>query len=173
MSTTYFIRRATLADVVAITAIYNQTVGIAHANFEPVSVESRRQWFLEHGEHRPIFVLVDNEQVVAWLSLSDYLPRPAYHLSVEISLYVDKAYVGKGLGSQLLAYGLDWAKNNGIVNVIALIFAHNTASIRLFYKHQFSQWGILPKVCLSQGVLADVVILGKRVGAIDGADEAH
>lgn len=163
MTSSYLIRLATLSDIVAITDIYNQTVGIAHANFEPVSVESRQAWFLEHGDSRPIFVLTDNDKVVAWLSLSDYLPRPAYHLSVEVSLYVDKAYTGQGLGSHLLEYGLDWAKNHGIVNVIALIFGHNVASIHLFHKHGFDHWGRLPEVCLSQGKLADVVILGKRM----------
>lgn len=164
MTFSYSIRLATLSDIVAITDIYNQTVGVAHANFEPVSVASRQAWFLEHGDNRPIFVLTDHDQVVAWLSLSDYLPRPAYHLSVEVSLYVDKAYTGQGLGSRLLSHALDWAKNQGIVNVIALIFGHNQASIHLFNKHGFDQWGKLPEVCLSQGKLADVVILGKRVG---------
>lgn len=159
------IRRATLDDIFAITEIYNQTVGVAHANFEPVSVASRQAWFCEHGEHRPIFVMTDdNDKVLAWLSLSDYLPRPAYHLSVEVSLYVDRKHTGKGLGAKLLSYGCVWAKDNGIINVIALIFGHNIPSISLFQKQGFEQWGVLPKVCLSQGRLADVVILGKKVG---------
>lgn len=159
----YDVSLATLADLVQITNIYNQGTGTANANFEPVSLENRQAWFLSHGDTRPIVVVKDGEQVVGFASLSDLYDRPAYMYSTEISIYVDDAYHGKGLGAFLLAEMMERAKSLGIANVVALIFGHNTPSLALFAKFGFETWGILPKVCLSKGVMSDVVILGKAV----------
>ena len=51
----------------------------------------------------------------------------------------------------------------GIKNIIAVIFGHNHASIRLFHTFGFQEWGRLPQVCDLETMLADVVILGKRI----------
>lgn len=162
----YHIRRATIDDVPAITDIYNQTVGVAHANFEPVSLDAKIWWFNEHGANRPIFVLSDQEGVIlAWLSLSDYSPRPAYYPTSEVSLYVHEHHKGKGLGAALLEHACECAYRCDIKNLVALIFAHNKPSLALFEKYGFVPWGCLPKVCLSEGKLCDVLILGKTIHA--------
>ena len=67
------IRDATEADFPAIVAIYNASVPgrTATADTEPVSIESRRDWFRDHDpEKRPLWVAVDNEIIVGWLSFS-------------------------------------------------------------------------------------------------------
>ena len=51
----------------------------------------------------------------------------------------------------------------GTKNVLAVIFAHNGASIALFQSQGFVEWGRLPQVCDLQTRLADIVILGKAV----------
>lgn len=159
----YGVSPATLADLEQITNIYNQGTGTANANFEPVSLENRQAWFLSHGDTRPIVVVKDGERVVGFASLSDLYDRPAYMYSTEISIYVDGAYHGKGLGAFLLAEMMERARVLGIANVVALIFGHNTPSLALFAKFGFETWGVLPKVCLSEGVMSDVVILGWAV----------
>ena len=57
------------------------------------------------------------------------------------------------------------APSLGINNIIALIFAHNQPSLRLFNKLGFTQWGYLPQVCDMDGFFADVVMLGITVNA--------
>ena len=67
------IRDATEADLPAIVAIYNASVPgrTATADTEPVSIESRRDWFRDHDpEKRPLWVAVDNEIIVGWLSFN-------------------------------------------------------------------------------------------------------
>lgn len=156
----YVLRVATADDLPAIVAIYNQTVGVANADFHPVHVEDRQGWFLAHGDHRPILVIQRGAQVVAWASLSNLYDRPAYAPSTEISVYVDKAHYGQGLAKTLVLALLERAHGLDIKNVVALIFAHNTASLRLFYGVGFMQWGTLPAIAWSGGGLADVVMLG-------------
>ena len=52
-----------------------------------------------------------------------------------------------------------------IENVLAVIFAHNSASLALFQAQGFAEWGRLPQVCDLQTRRADIVILGKRLAA--------
>lgn len=162
----YVISEATQADLPAIVAIYNSTITTRQstADLVPVSVEARQPWFDAHGGSRPLFVLKDADQeVLAWGSYSDYYPRQAYHISAEISIYVRQDVRGVGVGKVILRYMLERAPSLGIQNVLAVIFGHNYASIRLFHSFGFEEWGRLPQVCDLQGSLADIVILGKKV----------
>lgn len=161
------IRLAKQTDLVEIVAIYNTTIAsrMVTADLNPVSLSERQQWFDNHlmDEQRPIFVCEQNEVVVAWGSLGDYYPREAYRISAEISIYVHAQYRGQGIGGILLEYMLQQAIKMKICNVLAIVFAHNLPSLRLFNAYGFSQWGRLPKVCDLDGELADVLILGKNI----------
>ena len=85
------IRDATEADLSAIVEIYNAAIPgrQATADTEPVSVESRGDWFREHHlERRPLWVAVDDGAILGWLSFQSFYGRPAYRATAEISVYV-------------------------------------------------------------------------------------
>lgn len=163
------IRRATIDDLPQIVAIFNETVAqkSAHASLEPASVQSRQAWFLAHHDRRPIFVLCDAQDIVGWASFSDFYRLPAYHISAEISLYIAKSHHGRGLGAYLLEFMLKQAGDLGIYTVLALVFSHNTPSLKLFERFGFRSFGVLEKVCDMQDFLADTVILGKHLDLPD------
>jgi L-amino acid N-acyltransferase YncA len=164
MSLSY--RDATLDDLTAIVAIYNSTVPsrLVTADLEPVSVESRLAWFHAHGpEKRPLWVVEDGDRIIAWLSFSDFYGRPAYLRTAEVSIYLDEAARGKGLGKQLLAEALSAAPGLGIHTVLGFIFGHNEASLRLFRGFGFGEWGALPRVAVLDGIERDLLILGRRI----------
>ncbi len=162
------IRHAKPQDLAAIVAIYNSTINSRQvtADLHPVSIAERETWFHTHfnDAQRPIFVLESAmQEVLAWGSFSDYYTRPAYHISVEISLYVHESMRGQGIGQILLAEMLERAPALGIRNVVGVIFGHNQASIALFQSMGFVEWGRLPEMCELDGQLADVVLLGKKI----------
>ncbi|WP_373778541.1 N-acetyltransferase family protein [Glaesserella sp.] len=162
----FYLQPAVQDDLAEIVAIYNSTVASRRitADLAPVTVESRQAWFDAHKENRPIYVLKNSQnEVIAWGSFSDYYSRDAYRISAEISVYIKNGYRGMGIGNVLVSYMLEKAPSLGIQNVIALIFAHNEPSIKLFGKLGFRHWGTLPEVCDLGGYLADVVILGKKL----------
>lgn len=166
MNPPYTLRPAQADDLPAIVAIYNSTIASrrATADLQPVTVAERRAWFDTHGNKRPLYVVEnDVQQVVAWGSFSDYYPRAAYRICAEISLYIDPQYRGAGLGRQLLDAMTARAPALGIQRLVAVIFAHNTPSVRLFERAGFEHWGRLPQVCDLDGQLADIVLLGKKV----------
>lgn len=157
----YIFRQANIDDIALITDLYNQGIKIANADLHPVSVDSRKRWFLAHDDTRPIMGLYDDNRLIAWASLSNLYDRPAYYISVEISIYIDKAYQGQGIGTGLLSQMLIVARQIGIMNVTALIYKDNHASMALFGKAGFEVWGRLPLICEVDGVYKDVMILGK------------
>jgi phosphinothricin acetyltransferase len=166
-------RDATLDDLPEIVAIYNSTIASREvtADLTPVTVESRLPWFHAHGpSKRPLWV-VENEaalggakRIAAWLSFSDFYGRPAYARTAEISIYLDENARGRGLGTQLVTAALDAAPALGIDTLLGFVFGHNAASLALFRRSGFEDWGRLPRVAVLDGVERDLVILGRRVG---------
>ena len=159
------IERANLSDLEAITQIYNDYIleRSATADIRPVSTKEREPWFNAHGGSRPIFIYKENDEILGYCSLSDFNPKIAYDISVEISIYVAKKALKRGIGKQLLAHSLNEARGLNLKNVIALIFSKNEASLGLFLKFGFEKWGELPGVCLMDGEYKNVVILGLKL----------
>jgi L-amino acid N-acyltransferase YncA len=160
------IRDATEGDLPAIVAIYNASVPgrTATADTEPVSIESRREWFRDHDpEKRPLWVAVDDEIVAGWLSFQSFYGRPAYHATAEVSVYITPALQRKGIGRALLARAVERAHRLGIKTLLGFIFGHNEASLHLFENFGFQRWGVLPAVAELDGIERDLIILGRRI----------
>ena len=60
---------------------------------------------------------------------------------------------------------LERAPACGIDRILAICFAHNEASLRLFRSRGFADWGAFPDACVMDGVRRSVVILGRRCQA--------
>lgn len=160
-------RDAELTDLAKIVAIYNTTIAsrMVTADTEPVSVESRSQWFDSHKAHKnPLWVVEDNSQtIIAWVSFRPFYGRPAYEHTAEISIYLDQNVRGKGFGKQILAYSIQNAPKLGIKTLLGFIFSHNIPSLKLFYHFGFECWGTLPNIAVLDGQEKSLQILGKRL----------
>jgi L-amino acid N-acyltransferase YncA len=131
---------------------------------QPVTVEIRRVWFHEHNPNaRPLWVAVENNLIVGWLSFQSFYGRPAYRATAELSIYVAQDRQRKGIGNALLAKAIKHAPRLGLKTLLGFIFAHNDASLRLFEKFGFQRWGVLPRVPELDGVERDLIIVGRRV----------
>ncbi|AHJ28725.1 GNAT family N-acetyltransferase [Nodularia spumigena CS-584] len=160
------IRHANETDLPAIVAIYNAAIPSrkATADLKPVSVQSRLGWFQGRSpSQRPIWVIEIEGIVVGWLSFKSFYGRPAYDSTAEISIYLSPSVHQRGLGSQFLALAIKESPNLGIKTLLGFIFAHNQASLNLFTRFGFEQWGYLPQVAELDGVERDLIIMGLRI----------
>ena len=161
-------RNAGLEDLPKIVEIYNSTIPsrMVTADTEPISVESRKQWFAEHNsETRPLWIIEDQQdKVLGWVSFSSFYGRPAYNGTVELSIYMDESCRGKGYGKKILQYCIDNAGKFGVKTLLGFIFLHNEPSLKLFRYFGFEDWGLFPDVAVLDGVERTLVILGKRIG---------
>ena len=164
----YTVEDATLQDLPAIVAIYNETIAgrMVTADLEPVTVESRRKWFEEHSpDSRPLWVMKSGGRIVAWLSFQSFYGRPAYNATAEISIYITGEHRSRGIGSILLNKALAACPGLRLKTLLGFVFAHNGPSLSLLRKFGFEEWAFLPRVANLDGVERDLVILGRRVEA--------
>jgi phosphinothricin acetyltransferase len=118
-------------------------------------------WFERRDRsRRPVLVIEEDGEVLAWGSFSDFKERAAYAPTAEISIYVAARAAGRGLGRQMLEALLARAPACGIDRILAICFAHNEASLRLFRSRGFVEWGRLPGACDMKGTRRDIIILG-------------
>jgi len=161
------IRDAAAEDLGSIVSIYNAAIPgrLATADTEPVSVESRQEWFRQHipGKH-PLWVIQRDQRIAGWLSFSPFYGRPAYAATAEVSVYVAPEVHREGLARQLLEQAISRARGLGIETLLGFIFAHNEPSLQLFERFEFRRWGHLPRVARLDGVERDLVIVGRRLG---------
>jgi phosphinothricin acetyltransferase len=160
-------RDAHLNDLSRIVAIYNATIPsrMVTADLEPVSVKSRMSWFHDHSpDRRPLWVIEnDQSEMLGWISFQDFYGRIAYNATAEISIYIDAAQQGKGIGKQALQYAMDHCAALHIKTLLGFIFAHNIPSLKLFYQMGFEDWAMLPNIANLDGVERSLKIVGKRV----------
>lgn len=159
------IRNAELKDLPKIVEIYNSTIEsrMVTADTSPVDVESRKVWFHQHNEKRPLKVVELEGRICAWVSYQNFYGRPAYQKTAEVSIYLHQDTRGKGLGAILLDKAIEDCPSLDIENLLAFIFSHNVPSIKLFEKFGFGQWGFLPGVAELDSVKRDLVIMGRKI----------
>jgi L-amino acid N-acyltransferase YncA len=97
-------------DVTAIAANYSHHVLNGVASFEEIppeldEVARRRREVLRHG--LPFLVAERAGRVLGYCYAAPYRSRSAYRFTLEDSIYIDQAEVGRGLGRALLARLID------------------------------------------------------------------
>lgn len=160
------LRDAGKADLPMIVEIYNSTIAsrTITADIEPVSVESRQDWFHAHSpETYPIWVATKHKKVVGWLSLQPFYGRPAYQATAEFSIYVSPLCRRQGIGQQLMQKAIAQCSALQLSTLLGFVFAQNKPSLQLLERFDFQQWGFLPAVAEFDVGTCDLVIMGRKV----------
>jgi phosphinothricin acetyltransferase len=145
------IRPAREQDLPALVRIYNHYVTATHVTFdtEPFTVAQRRPWFDAfslRGPHR-LFVAAMGDRVVGYASSTRFRPKPAYHRSVETSIYVEADFVGRGIGRPLYGHLLDEiGREPSVHRAYGGIALPNPASIALHESFGFRLVGTFREV---------------------------
>src|ERR1700722_2308848 len=123
------IRSSRDGDVGAIAAIYGHHVLHGLASFEEVP-PPRAEMARRHAEllarDFPYFVAERDGKVVGYCYAGPYRPRSAYRYTLEDSIYIDPAEIGRGIGRTLLAQVLDRSAQLGYRQMIAVIGGRET-----------------------------------------------
>lgn len=172
-NTNITLRAATIADIPRIQEIYAYHVLHGTATFEEEvpSLEEMEQRFTHTtAKGFPYIVAEIAGKVCAYAYVSSYRPRRAYRFSVEDSIYIDKDYLGKGIGSLLLQELIDRTEQGPWHLIVAVIGdSENHASIKLHQKLGFTMVGIEQGTGFKFGRWLDTVIMYKP---INGGNQA-
>ncbi|MBC1456452.1 GNAT family N-acetyltransferase [Listeria newyorkensis] len=108
------------------------------------------------------FVVMENGIVIGWAALLPFSGMPSYRGVAELSIYIDPATAGKGIGTALMAHIVSESEKAGFWTLQSLIFPENTASIALHKKSGFKTLCIHEKLGEMDGVFRDVALLERR-----------
>ena len=159
----YRLRLASEADAPAICAIYNQGIEDRGATRETElrTPDERRQWLAARGPRHPVVIAEDSGTVAAWGSLNPYSARECYRWVADFSVYVDRAYRGKGAGSAVLTRLTELAREHGYHKLVLSAFPTNSAGMALYTKQGFRTVGIYKEQGMLNGQWVDTIIMEK------------
>jgi phosphinothricin acetyltransferase len=155
------VRPATPDDAAVICAIYNQGIEDRIVTLEtlPRTPEERRQWMAARGPRHPVVVAITDGQVVGWGSLNAFNPRPAYDNVADLSVYVERAWRGRGVGKALLQHVLGLARQIGYHKMVLATFPYNDAGLALYRRMGFTPVGVYREQGQLDGRWVDVLIM--------------
>lgn len=108
------------------------------------TVEEERKFIAElDHQHNLFLVAIHQGQVIGGLGAMQAGggKHPKLQHVLEIGLHLIKDFREAGIGSQLLAYAIKWAQEQGFGKLNAQIFTTNRRSINLFAKMGFVEEG--------------------------------
>jgi len=157
------VRVATPADAAVICTIYNQGIEDRVATLETHlrTPEERRQWLATRSPRHPVVVAEAGGEVVGWGSLNLYNPRKAYGYVADFSVYVERRWRGKGVGSTLLPRLIELAREHGFHKMVLSAFPSNEAGMALYEKFGFRTVGIMKEMGKLDGKWVDTILMEK------------
>ncbi len=155
------LRAATADDADAICTIFNQGIADRIATLETAlrTPAERRQWLADRDPRHPVIVASADGAVVGWGSLNAFNARTAYDHVVDFSVYVERSWRGRGIGSQLLDRLIDRAGELRYHKMVLAALAHNAAGVALYTRAGFSPVGIYHEQGQLDGHWVDVIVM--------------
>ena len=152
------IRDATLEDADAIARIYNHYVENTIVTFEETPISLHQMWSRMEDTIRSLPWLVKDidGKIVGYAYASKWKGRCAYRYSVESTVYLDPAEVGKGTGSELYSHFLTDLRRRSFHTVMGGIALPNAASVALHEKWGFKKVAHFQEVGWKFGQWIDV-----------------
>jgi RimJ/RimL family protein N-acetyltransferase len=140
--------RRAIAELLA--AVAEERDGVAAE--PPVNVEAlAERWRIEGT-----FVAVADGRIVGEIGI-----EPSFMGFGELGMFVAREWRGRGVGTALVAAGIEWARERGLHKLALGVFPHNEAAIALYRKFGFVEEGRLVKhVRRRSGELWDLVEMG-------------
>lgn len=160
----YRVRRATVADAETICRIYNQGIEdrVATLETELRTPDERRQWLAGRSPRHPV-IAAENAtgEIVGWGSLNVFNPREAYRFVADFSVYVERAWRGKGVGRVVLERLVELAREHGFHKMVLSAFPTNAGGMALYEKLGFRTVGIYREQGMLDGKWVDTIVMEK------------
>ena len=154
-------------DIAACTELYNYYIENTCITLEeePVTPEEFGARAARITKDYPYIVARDGAgKPIGFAYLDVFNPRSAYRCTADLSIYVDRACRGSGVGQKLYAEIERLGRKRGIENLISIITSDNEVSLRFHRKNGFAEIGVMPAVAFKFGKYLDVSFFQKHLG---------
>ncbi|MDP2578281.1 MAG: N-acetyltransferase family protein [Candidatus Palauibacterales bacterium] len=144
----------------AVLDIFEQGIETANATFETQAPDTSA-WDARFLSACRLVAMTDG-RVVGWAALSPISQRRVYSGVAEVSVYIESARHGQGIGSLLLSRLIEESERNGFWTLQAGMFPENEASVALHKRHGFRIVGLRERVGQMHGLWRDVLLMERR-----------
>lgn len=158
----YRIRPATEADAALICRIYNQGIEdrLATLETELRTPDERRQWLRARSPRHPVIVAeAAAAGPIAWASLNVFNARDAYRHVADISVYVERAWRGRGAGRVLLARLVELGHEHAFHKLVLSAFPFNPGGMALYERMGFRTVGVYREQGQLDGRWVDTIVM--------------
>jgi L-amino acid N-acyltransferase YncA len=163
----YSLRPTLFEDREAIMDIFNHYAEKSFAAYPESKLPYQAfDLFLKMSEGYPRATVTSQERtVVGFGMLRAHNLLPVFSQTAEVTYFIDPAHTGKGIGTMLLDYLEQGAREKGITTILANISSLNPGSIRFHAKNGFAEVGRLIQVGKKLGQEFDTVWMQKMLEA--------
>jgi phosphinothricin acetyltransferase len=162
------IRKATESDLTSMVEIYNYYIQNSVVTFDMDAMaladwSEKFRWINELGLP---FIVAESPsgQIIGFAYVAPWRQKAAFKRTVEDSIYLRPAAIGKRVGTKLLQELLDQAKAAGVKEVVAVISDKGAeSSIALHERFGFKHQGHLGKVGFKFGRWLGTVLMQKSL----------
>ena len=99
--------------------------------------------------------------IIGWGSLNQFNPREAYRHVVDFSIYVDRAYRGRGVGKVVLARLIELAREHRFHKMVLSAFPSNSGGMALYEQMGFRTVGVYKEQGMLDGRWVDTIVMEK------------
>lgn len=142
------IRAAQASDAAAIAHLYRHYITTTTISFEtePPSADDITARIQKVTARHSWLVYESDGVLLGYAYTSTFRERPAYQATVESTIYLDRAAIGRGIGRALYQALLDEAALKGYREALGVIALPNDPSVRLHEKLGFVKVAHLEKI---------------------------
>jgi L-amino acid N-acyltransferase YncA len=146
-------------DIPFAASLYNYYIVNTTATFHthPMNQREMHDLLFFSNQNFRSFLISCDKTPAGYVILAPHKPRQAYNQTGEISVYLEKDFLQKGIGSAAVQFIEQYARENKFHSLIATICGENTSSIKLFEKCGFFKCAHYKEVGFKHDKYLDVV----------------
>jgi L-amino acid N-acyltransferase YncA len=144
--------------------IYLEGIETGNATFQ-TEAPSWESWDQDHLSECRIVARAEG-QILGWAALTPTSGRPVYAGVAEVSVYVGKSNIGKGIGSKLMKDLIELSEEKGYWLLQSGIFPENKTSLKLHNKFGFREVGRRERIGKMNNIWRDVILVERRSSVV-------
>ena len=157
----YELREMVPEDGKRVLEIFQQGIDSGNATFDK-DAPTWESWDMNFFRTCRWILENENSEVIGWAALKPISNRDCYKGVAEISIYIDNAHQGKGLGTILMKKLILDSEEHGFWTLQSGIFPENEVSIHVHEKLGFRSVGVRDRIAEMNGVWRNVVLMERR-----------
>ena len=163
------IRLAKEQDAAALLEIYKQYIDTTVTfEYELPSKDEFQRRIREYSKDYPYFICTENGRCVGYVYAHRAQERAAFQWNAELSIYLDKNYHEKGVGTVLYEMMFEILAKQGVKTLYGLVTTPNPQSVKLHEKTGFLLAGTYHNTGFKANKWCDLLLYEKQIGEYNG-----